>query len=129
MMRFLPVLLLAATPALAEDPDSGASIFQTHCATCHGPGAQGDGPLGTMLTIAPPDLTTLSARNGGVFPLERVLSRIDGTTEVMAHGGPMPLFGLILEGPSEVIAAPDGSDIAAPEALIDIASWLMEVQR
>ena len=67
--------------------------------------------------------------DGGVFPLERVLSRIDGTTEVMAHGGPMPLFGLILEGPSEVAVSPDGSDVAAPEALIDIASWLQEVQQ
>lgn len=129
MLRYLPLLMIAATPALAEDPDSGAAIFQTHCATCHGPGAEGDGPLGAMLTVPPPDLTGLSARNGGVFPLERVLSRIDGTTEVMAHGGPMPLFGLILEGSSEVMAAPDGSDIAAPEALIDIASWLMEVQQ
>ena len=129
MIRYLPILCLAATPALAEDPDSGAATFQTHCATCHGPEAKGDGPLGAMLTIPPPNLTELSARNGGTFPLERVLSRIDGTTEVMAHGGPMPLFGLILDGPSEVVAAPDGSDIAAPEALIDIASWLQEVQQ
>ena len=129
MMRYLPLLIFAAGPALAEDPDSGAAIFQTHCATCHGMEAMGDGPLGAMLTVPPPDLTGLSARNDGVFPLERVLSRIDGTTEVMAHGGPMPLFGLILDGPSEVVAAPDGSDIAAPEALIDIASWLQEIQQ
>lgn len=129
MMRYLPVLLLAASPALAEDPASGAAIFQTHCATCHGAEGMGDGPLGAMLTVPPPDLTGLSARNGGVFPLERVLSRIDGTMEVMAHGGPMPLFGLILDGPSEVVAAPDGSDIAAPEALVDIASWLQEIQQ
>jgi mono/diheme cytochrome c family protein len=129
MLRFLPICLIAASPALAEDPDAGAAIFQTHCATCHGSQAMGDGPLGGMLTIPPPDLTGLSARNDGVFPLARVLERIDGTTEVMAHGGPMPLFGLILEGPSEVVVAPDGSDIAAPEALIDIASWLMEVQQ
>lgn len=129
MLRIFPLLLIAATPAMAEDPDAGAAIFQTHCATCHGPDAEGDGPLGGMLTIQPPDLTGLSARNGGVFPLERVIARVDGTTEVMAHGGPMPLFGLILEGPSEVVAAPDGSDVAAPEALIDIASWLREVQQ
>lgn len=129
MIRYLAILCLAATPALADDPETGAALFQTHCATCHGAEAKGDGPLGAMLTIAPPNLTALSARNGGTFPLERVLSRIDGTNEVMAHGGPMPLFGLTLDRPSEVVAAPDGSDVAAPEALIDIASWLQEVQQ
>ncbi|MEO0916943.1 MAG: cytochrome c, partial [Pseudomonadota bacterium] len=62
-------------------------------------------------------------------PLARVLSRVDGTTEVLAHGGSMPVFGLILDGPSEVVMAPDGTDVAAPEALINIATWLATVQK
>ena len=128
MVRTLAVLLLTTNPSLAEDSASGARLFGFHCAACHGAAAEGDGPLGEMLTIRPPDLTELSARNGGVFPLARVLARVDGTTEVMAHGGPMPVFGLILDGPSEVMLAPDGSDVAAPEALVHIASWLIEVQ-
>ena len=127
-MRFLPLLCLLAGPAWAEDIQYGRQLFGFHCASCHGVEARGDGPLGEMLTIRPPDLTGLSARNDGVFPLERVISRVDGTTEVKSHGGPMPVFGFILDGPSEVIAAPDGSDVAAPEALINIASWLMSVQ-
>ncbi len=127
-MRLLPLLCLLAAPAWGKDIQSGAQLFGFHCASCHGVEARGDGPLGDMLTIRPPDLTGLSERNGGVFPLERVLSRVDGTTEVRAHGGPMPIFGFILDGPVEVVAAPDGSDVAAPEALIDIASWLMSVQ-
>ena len=41
----------------------------------------------------------------------------------------MPIFGLVLEGPSDVILAPDGSEIIAPEAIVDIAAWLETVQR
>ncbi|MGR3515165.1 MAG: c-type cytochrome [Paracoccaceae bacterium] len=129
MTRLLLILLLTATSAAAEDIDAGARLFGFHCASCHGTSAQGDGPLREVLTIRPADLTTLSAGNGGTFPLARVLDRVDGTTEVKAHGGPMPVFGLILDGPSEVVLAPDGSDIAAPEALINIALWLETVQR
>lgn len=129
MVRSLFALLLTLTPALAEDVDEGAALFGFHCASCHGTGGTGDGPLSEVLTIPPADLTGLSARNDGVFPLARVLSRIDGTTEVLAHGAPMPVFGLILDGPSEVVLAPDGSDVAAPEALINIAAWLQTVQR
>ncbi len=128
-MRTLLLICLFATPAVAEDVQSGAQLFGFHCASCHGAAASGDGPLGEMLTVRPPDLTALSARNDGVFPLERVLRRVDGTTEMKAHGGPMPVFGLILDGPSDVVVAPDGSDVAAPEALINIASWLMTVQQ
>ena len=43
--------------------------------------------------------------------------------------GAMPLFGLILEGPSEAILAPDGSEVIAPEAIVDIAAWLQTVQK
>ncbi len=127
-MRMIPLLCLLASPAAGMDIQSGAQLFGFHCATCHGVEAKGDGPLGEMLTIRPPDLTALSDRNQGVFPLTRILHRIDGTTEVQAHGGPMPVFGFILDGPSEVIAAPDGSDVSAPVALVDIAGWLMSVQ-
>ena len=84
--------------------------------------------MASMLTVRPADLTRLSSGNGGVFPIDRVVRRIDGTTEVMAHGGPMPIFGLLLQGPSEAILAPDGSEIVAPEAIVQIAAWLETVQ-
>ena len=41
-----------------------------------------------------PDLTTLSERNDGVFPVTRVYSTIDGTTTIGAHGSrEMPVWG------------------------------------
>ena len=121
--------LAAASPALSEDAEIGQRLFTDHCATCHGIGAEGDGPMAAVLSVRPADLTALSAGNGGNFPTDRVVRRIDGTTEVLAHGGAMPLFGLILEGPSEAILAPDGSEVIAPEAIVDIAAWLQTVQK
>ncbi len=131
-MRRTAVFLSAlafAHAAWAEDVEIGQRLFTDHCAVCHGMGAAGDGPMASVLSVRPANLTLLSAENGGVFPVDRVVRRIDGTTEVLAHGGPMPLFGLILEGPSDVILAPDGSEVIAPEAIVDIAAWLQTVQK
>ncbi len=126
IMTFLAIAL--AGPALAGDAEDGAAHFADYCATCHGTKARGDGPMNSLLTVHAPDLTRLTTGNGGQFPADRVVRRIDGTTEVQAHGGPMPLFGLLLQGPSEAIVAPDGSEIVAPEAIVQIAAWLETIQ-
>lgn len=120
--------LSLAGPALASDIEDGQAHFADHCAACHGAAARGDGPMAQILTVAPPDLTGLAAANGGAFPLDRVIRRIDGTLDVAAHGGPMPVFGLLLQGPSEAMVAPDGTEIVAPESLVQIAAWLQSVQ-
>ena len=117
-----------ATSAIAGDVEDGAAHFADYCATCHGVAAMGDGPMAAMLTKKPANLTRLSQDNNGAFPMARVVRRIDGTTDVQAHGGAMPLFGLLLQGPSEAILAPDGSEIMAPEAIAQIATWLETVQ-
>ncbi|MDJ1016526.1 MAG: cytochrome c [Paracoccaceae bacterium] len=115
--------------ALAENPAMGRDAFADHCATCHGLGGEGDGPMAAVLSVAPPDLTRLSAANGGVFPASQVVWRVDGTTEVMAHGGPMPIFGLILDGPSGGIVTEDGEEVIASEAVVNIAAWLRGIQK
>lgn len=128
-MRLALILAITALPAMAQDIDEGAESYMTHCATCHGTKAHGDGPMASLLTIQPADLTALSQSNGGVFPAARVIQRIDGTTEILAHGGPMPIFGLLLQGPSTAMVAPDGSEVVAPEAIVNIAAWLQAHQR
>lgn len=125
-MKLIPTLIFAltATVAGAQDADRGAAYFNDHCATCHGADATGNGPMAMVLSVPPADLTRLSESNGDVFPLSRVIRRIDGTSEVLAHGGPMPLFGLLLEGPASAILADDGSETVAPQAIADLAAWL-----
>lgn len=132
-MRLMPLAALAALlivpPALAQDAAIGAQAFRDHCATCHGLSGRGDGPMTSILTIAPPDLTALTQGNGGTFPLDATVRRIDGRDEVIAHGGPMPVFGLILGGDSGVIDAPDGSPVFTTQAVVDIVAWLETIQR
>ena len=125
----LLTFLLVPLPALAQNIEEGAAGFAAHCAGCHGAEAAGDGPMAALLTVRPADLTGLAARNGGVFPTARVVQRIDGTTDVMAHGGPMPIFGMLIQGPSTAMLAPDGSEVIAPEAIVNIVAWLEGVQK
>ena len=72
---------------------SGADLFKTHCATCHGAEGRGNGPLARALRQPPSDLTQLSKRNGGTFPGVRVGRLIDGR-DVESHGDrDMPVWG------------------------------------
>ena len=99
-----PLLLAFAVPALfaygapaqdrATTSVSGSYHYKTYCATCHGKEGKGDGPLASSLRFAPPDLTLLAKRNGGVYPSENVFRIIDGRKPVKGHGGPdMPIWG------------------------------------
>ena len=73
--------------------DIGSQLFRMHCASCHGATGRGNGPLADDLRHRPPDLTTFTERNGGVFPRERVLRIIDGR-DVPSHvDREMPIWG------------------------------------
>ena len=64
---------------------SGVRVYQFYCSSCHGMRGHGDGPV-APLVHGMPDLTTISARNGGQFPRERIRRIIDGREEIAAHG-------------------------------------------
>lgn len=93
----------------SQSRESGAALFRTYCASCHGTDARGAGPMTTQLRRLPPSLTSFAVRNGGVFPSERVRRIIDGR-DVPAHGTlEMPVWGDAFrrtrEGLSEEAAA------------------------
>jgi mono/diheme cytochrome c family protein len=77
---------------------SGAEMYKTWCASCHGIDGKGGGPAASALKTPPADLTLLSKKNGGKFPTERVRSYIDGTgSKIAAHGSrEMPVWGIVL---------------------------------
>ena len=80
----------------AGEIETGKQEFQASCAVCHGPSGKGDGPYEPVLQGPHlPDLTTISKRNGGVFPKEQVYETIDGRASVATHGTPreMPVWG------------------------------------
>jgi mono/diheme cytochrome c family protein len=74
--------------------DRGKYEYGAHCAMCHGLSGKGDGPYAGVPSKTVPNLTTLSKKNGGVFPFARVYETIDGSQVVPAHGPKdMPIWG------------------------------------
>jgi mono/diheme cytochrome c family protein len=121
-------LALGAQAALAQDATEGAAHFREYCATCHGIEATGAGPMAGVMVIKPADLTTLAARNGGVFPTERVVARIDGRDPLVSHGSPMPVFGRFFEGRDVSVKTPDGQPLLTSRPIADLLAWLETVQ-
>ncbi|MFZ7091969.1 c-type cytochrome [Primorskyibacter sp. 2E233] len=130
MKRLVLMAALAATPALAQDADIGRAHYHAHCATCHGLEGRGDGPMAGVLLIKPVNLTELSAQNGGTFPLERVVKRIDGRDPLVSHGSPMPVYGDYFEGSFDVpMKAPTGQPVLTSQPVVDLVAYLREIQR
>ena len=71
----------------------GEAFFSENCTSCHGADGRGGGPASSGLSVAPTDLTTLSAKNGGTFPQARALSYIYGDPENSHLSRVMPEFG------------------------------------
>ena len=97
VMMSLAALAMSSGVALAQTTrDEGRDIYLASCASCHGVSGRGDGPMLLQLVRPPSDLTTLSRRNGGVFPTQRLWETIDGrwATETGPHGArEMPIWG------------------------------------
>lgn len=70
--------IAAAAIPQATRTFSGQNEFKVFCASWHGVGAKGDGPIANAFRRRPPDLTQLATRNGGTFPADRVFQTIDG---------------------------------------------------
>jgi len=89
-------------------PASGKEMFVSYCASCHGKDAKGDGPASKSLKQLPADLTTLSKRNGGKYPTDKVTTILRGQANLMAHGDQeMPVWGPVFwrmsQGHEEVV--------------------------
>ncbi len=91
--------LLAAGGAPAADYSAytGAELYHRFCASCHGPGGTGDGPVARSLAVAVPDLTRIAQRHGGQFPENWTYRVIDGREALVSHGPrDMPVWGVEL---------------------------------
>lgn len=115
--------------ATAQDAGQGQEYYIQYCATCHGLEAEGNGPMAPGLVLQPTDLTALSQGNDGVFPALRVVKRIDGREPLVSHGSPMPVFGDFFQGLYVTLTAPDGETIKTSRPIIDLVTWLEEIQK
>jgi mono/diheme cytochrome c family protein len=109
-----------------QDEVSGRALYAENCAVCHGERARGDGPAAEGLQPAPTDLTLLSRRNGGVFPLIAVMNQIDGYKR---EAGAMPDFGELFDGPLVPVDTGDGVFTPTPVPLYALAEHLRILQR
>jgi mono/diheme cytochrome c family protein len=81
-------------PLNAQAISLGEYEYRNSCAQCHGASGKGDGPVTPSLTEKASDLTMLQKNNGGVFPVSKVYSMIEGSADVRVHGPrDMPLWG------------------------------------
>jgi mono/diheme cytochrome c family protein len=108
----------------SRQTNPGKDLFSASCAVCHGADARGAGPLAGELRRLPPSLTSYAARNGGVFPSERLRTIIDGRRLVGSHGtSEMPVWGDAFK------RTRDGLSEAAVKTRIDaIVKYLETIQ-
>jgi mono/diheme cytochrome c family protein len=97
-------MLAACSPEPVVQTPTGAQTFATHCASCHGPRAEGDGPVAATMNVTVPNLRTLSQRNHGQFPTDAVASYVDGRSLPTAHGTrAMPVWGGVFDTTGRLI--------------------------
>ncbi len=127
------VMLALLLPACVEseaDEATGAELYAIHCASCHGPGGGGDGPVAAGLSVAPPDLRALQARLDGRFPETEVLATIDGRREVAAHGPrDMPVWGAVFTEARRGEDLPVWRAMADARALVDFLRTIQDPPR
>lgn len=86
-------------PINRTSADSGASMYFSYCASCHGADGKGTGPVASALTKEIPDLTLLSKNNNGEYPSAGVLVTLGRIHGSGPHGNSdMPVWGDVFRG-------------------------------
>lgn len=129
------VIASLSTTAFAQKPkeiDEGKQSFEAQCAVCHGMDAKGNGPYTPSLKVAPPDLTTLAKRNGGVFPVDRITQVIDGRAQIAAHGSrDMPVWGtrFAVNAAEHFVDVPYDQEIYIRSQILALIDYLNRLQQ
>jgi mono/diheme cytochrome c family protein len=121
------LLLVIGTTLGAAEVDAGKELYVQYCSSCHGVDGRGNGPVSAYLKIKVPDLTLLRKNNKGIYPLDEVMSAIDGRRTVRAHGDrKMPVWGEVFRKEAE------GGKYAELQALLKaklIAEYIATIQQ
>ncbi len=123
-------LLAACLPQegrpVAEAIPTGAEDYASYCAGCHGPAGLGDGPDAAGLPQRPANLTTIASRNGGTFPMTRVMAHIWGYAQ--EDGRVMPRFAPLLDGNLVLFDGGDGIATPTPVRLVQLGQYVKSLQ-
>ncbi len=104
----------------------GEQLFAGYCASCHGSGALGNGPVASSLRTPPADLTRIAARSGGDFDAAIVAAYIDGRNKVAEHGpSDMPVWGRSFDDRNQSLSDETKLD---PGAIFLVVEYLRTIQ-
>jgi mono/diheme cytochrome c family protein len=132
ILPLMPIAFCATVTLTARaegtEPKTGAQLFMTLCASCHGAEGRGDGPVAPLLNTPPSDLTHIARRNGGRFTADIVQSFIDGREAVRTHGPrDMPVWG------HQLYFSAEEGDLAARQhadaEIAQIVEYLRSIQQ
>lgn len=120
----VPVTLgFGASQAQAD----GEGEFMRSCAVCHGADGRSNTSFSDLLTVAPPNLTTLAADNDGEFPMLRVIQMIDGRSGLRGHGSEMPIWGDRYVGEADM-AGQYGAELIVRGRVLELAEYIASIQ-
>lgn len=98
--------------------------------SCHGVDGRGDGPLAKGMQPPPTDLTTISRRNSGRFPADRLRAIVDGRDDVRAHGPrAMPVWGNRYRQRSDPLETDKAIERHARQRIDSLVRYLKSIQR
>lgn len=77
---------------------SGKQMYKEYCASCHGVDGKGRGPTTPFFRKPAPNLTRLSTKYAGKFPVEYVAAVLRFGPGLAAHGSSdMPVWGPLFQ--------------------------------
>jgi len=116
--------------AVAKAEPSAEADFRMSCSSCHGEGGRGGGSKTFGLSAEPPNLTTLTARNGGVFPREKLRRIIDGREDIKLHvDREMPVWGqLFMMDAEEGLGGAEGDNATVRERIDSLIDFIESLQ-
>jgi mono/diheme cytochrome c family protein len=128
LLAMLSIISLGGAAFAQETTtDFGEREFKTSCAVCHGEAAKGNGIVVSSLKIAPPDLTLLAKKNGGVFPVKHLYDVIDGRARIAVHGSrDMPIWGMRY---SRIAPEHYNQDVYVRTRIINLIDYLDRIQQ
>ena len=121
----VPLLLMGTS---VEMTDAGKVLFEENCLSCHGPDGKGDGPSAADLNTPPVDLTRISARRDGVWPMLEVMTILDGYNRNTLPREDMPVFENFLDNEMSEFDTGNGVPTLVPTKLIEIVYYLESIQ-
>jgi len=139
MKNTLRIIMLAASVVLSttafgqqKSTDAGKQEFEISCAICHGIDAKGGGMVGEALKVKPTDLTLLTRKNGGVFPIDYVTKVIDGRESIKIHGSrDMPIWGTrySINAAEHYVDVPYDQEAYVRSHILTLVDYLYRIQQ